>query len=351
MGDSSVATTTINRYLFWATALFLTIGLGLIILSWTGVCTSACSAAHNYRLFGTTFELTGLLFFTTTLILHLFSYITRPLAALTALFIASGLGAEAWFMYVQKALIGSWCPVCLLIASTLAVTGILYALLHNRGWFFMLNKGYTTRWMSGGAPSLAAWIMGFTLAFLGTTKINPLHAAQESLKESVAFGQATSPIEVYLFTDWFCPACRTVEREFDRMVPTIESQAKLFFIDADLNAESLNFTPYNLSFMVNNKGKYLELRHALADLSNKTKTPTEAQVKAAIAPLGVKLQELNFSDITLGAKLFKKLARQFNVNATPTIVVINVNTKKGKKLSGTQEISQANINKAIQSLK
>lgn len=350
MGAESVATKRGGFWLYWLSTLLLLAGLTLTFMSWFGICTTACAEGHNYRLFGFTFEVVGVAFFTTTVVIHLLSYKKRALATLSTLLIASGLGAEGWFLYVQKFLIGSLCPLCVTIALTLAATAIVYGLMYGKEWFETIKRGEIMKTVKVAFPSMAALVIGFTLALLGTTKINPMEAAQQSLKESVAFGNAESPIEVYLFTDWFCPACRAVEPNFEKMIPSIESKAKLFFIDAAMNPESLNFTPYNLSFMIHDKKQYLALRKALLNVAATTKTPTDSDIRKAIAPLGVQMQELNFSDVTLGAKLFKKLARQFDVHATPTVVIVNVNTRKGKKLSGTTEITPANIEQAIQSL-
>jgi protein-disulfide isomerase len=196
----------------------------------------------------------------------------------------------------------------------------------------------------------SALIFGVLFAIFGVSKINPLAAQQQTLKESLFFGKADSPIEVYIFTDWFCPACRKVDPEIDKMLPDVQKNAKVYFIDATVHPESLNFTPYNLSFLVNNKDQYMQIRKAIEGLSEKNKTPSDTDIKNTIKPLGAKLKELSYSDVAVGVKFFKKLVKQFDITQTPTVVVINAETKKGKKFSGSSEITQDNILKGIESL-
>ena len=48
-----------------------------------------------------------------------------------------------------------------------------------------------------------------TSGFGGTAKFNKLQAAENSVKERITMGNARSPVEVYIFTDWGCPACKS----------------------------------------------------------------------------------------------------------------------------------------------
>jgi hypothetical protein len=101
--------------------------------------------------------------------------------------------------------------------------------------------------------------------------------------------------------------------------------------------------------MIKNKDKYLQLREALTKLSVDQPAPTDEQVEKLAEKLNTKYQQLHFSDIALSQKYFKQLGKQFGVSKTPTIVVINRDTKKGKRLIGP-DITEANVLKAIQSL-
>lgn len=333
---------------YWMGALAIAAGFVLSIISLERLCSQACSDGHNYRLLGLPLDPIGILLFANLGIVHYLIPKYRYMKTIAGLMVSGALGTEVYLIYLQKAVIGHWCPVCLSIAASLVVLACSYAIpwistLHNRSSLMNSIKQLSS-------TALVA-LIGFMVAFLGMTKINPLDAAEKTIKDSLTFGNATSPIEVYVFTDWQCPACRKVEPAIEKMTPHVMEEAKLIFVDYIVHPESMNFSPYNISFMVNNKDKYWQLRHALTSLSQKTKTPSEEQVQKQIADLGVTYKELNFADTALGMKYFKQLGEQFKIEGTPTVVVINRTDKKGKKLVGTAEITEANVLQAIHKLK
>lgn len=197
----------------------------------------------------------------------------------------------------------------------------------------------------------AAMGIGFIVAFLGLAKFDPLEAAQEAIKEKITFGNPKSDIEIYLFTDWACPACKKVEPTIEALVPELMKDNKVYFVDYVIHPETLNYLPYHLAFQLNNKAQYLKLRHMLEDISKKNKNPSEEQISKAAAKLGVKFKELSYADVDAGEKYFKSLGEKFKVKSTPTMVIINVDSKKGKKLVGGEEITKDNILKSINTLK
>ena len=64
-------------------------GLILTAISWLHLCTTTCSDAHNYRIFGVPFEWVGSLFFLTLGFLH-----WKKKNNLLKLAVAAGLGAS-----------------------------------------------------------------------------------------------------------------------------------------------------------------------------------------------------------------------------------------------------------------
>lgn len=317
--------------------LFILGGAILTLISWMKLCSTYCSSAHNYRLFGVPFEVTGAFFFLALGVLH----VLRK-TKLMLLLIALGLGAELYFIFLQKTAIGTWCPVCLSIAFCIACLGLCYLTIYN-------NQPHEE--FMHPLPLLAfTLIFGFASSFLGVGKIDQLAAEESSLKEEIKFGNRTSPISIYVFTDWACPACRSVEPALEAMAPAITKQAQVTFVDAVVHPETLNYAPYNISFMAHNKPQYFQIRDALGKLSLKNKKPTDQDISAAVAPLGVTFQEIPYEDVALTMKYFDELVDKLKVTGTPTVAIINDTTKKGKKLSG-KEITEANVLKAIQALR
>lgn len=191
----------------------------------------------------------------------------------------------------------------------------------------------------------------FLLCAVFTFQHGSLRAAQERSFDVIAFGNLDSPIEVYYFSDWECSTCRRIEPIIAENIAEITKSARLVFVDLISNQESIDFTPYNLSFMIRNKPQYLQIRAMLNQLSERTKSPKDAEVLEAIAQIGGSYQPLSYSETTSGIKYFKYLAQQFHVDRTPTVVIVNSKKHIGKKLVGSDEINTKSILSAIESLK
>lgn len=353
ISKKTLFTSNFHQWLFIAGTLGIIAGFALSVISWLELCSQQCAAAHSYRLFGLKFEDIGMVFFPTLLALHLGSLFVPFLSFIAGLMLAGAIGAEMIFIHAQKVLIGHWCPVCLSIAACVGLSSLCYFLGYVKNIKFFINESRRSETMINmrkGFATAAAVILGFIMAFVGLGKNDELQAAESSIKDSVAFGNMRSNIDVYFFSDWQCPACRQVEPKLKELLPLISKKARLTFVDFTIHPSSLNFTPYNLSFMIHNKGKYLELRDSLTNLSKETETPSDTQVEKLATDLGVRYKQLNYSDVALGLKYFKTLGSEFDIDSTPTLVLVNEKTKKGKKLYGVAEITADNINKAIDKL-
>ena len=324
-------------------------GFVMTIISWVGLCSDQCLEVHNYRYFGLTFEAMGFTFFILAAIFHALSRWYPWATATLALLVAAGVGSEIAFILIQKFTIGQWCPVCLSIAAIVIILGIILsfeAYFRNEDYFVEGQGRITMFTLLKGFSLTAVFVLGLFLALVGVFKPEKSFADGSVDLADPIFGNKNSPVEVYFITDWFCPACKRMEPYLEPIFPKIMKKASLIFVDKAIHPESLNYTPYNLSFMVNNKDKYLELRKVLAELAKKTKTPTPEQVQAAIEPLGVKYVQLNYSDIDSGMRFFQGISTTFEVNMTPTMVIANRKSLKARKLVGS-EISEDNIMQAI----
>lgn len=341
-----------TNWLYYLSGIAIIAGFVLSIVSWLHLCSSTCIEGHNYRLYGFPFETIGFVFFPILTAMHLLSRKFSILTTLVGWSICGALGSEIMFIYVQKYKIGSWCPVCLSIAATLAIAGMIYFHSYYMDFKNSLAREHKEDIMNGiykGLSGICFFVIGFVFAFGGIAKYNKLQAMENDIKNQIAFGNVNSGIEVYVFTDWACGGCRAVEPTLEALAPKIMKKAKLSFIDQEVHPVTLNFIPYNLSFMINNKSKYFELRRALTKLALQTKEPTDEQVEALAKKLGTQYKQLNYADVQIGTKYFENLVKQLNVEGTPSIVIISKNNKKGKKLEGAEEITEANIMKAIDS--
>lgn len=339
-----------SKWQYAITSLGILSGLILSIVSYLNLCSEECRAGHDYTLFSLPFGPVGIIFFSGLLIAQLFSLNNNTLKLIVSSFLAAALGAEVVLIFIQKYEIGHWCPVCLGIAASVLVASLplLYQYFKDLRYS---SKGDNMRHLKTGLSKALIFSASLALFFVGVVKENKLEAMENSVKEQIAFGNANSTVNLYLFTDWACPACRALEPNLAKLMPAITSKARMTFVDIPVHPETLNFSPFNLSFMINNKSKYLELREALTTLSTKTSTPTDVQITKLAKEHGATFKELNYADVALGINYWKELATKFEIEATPTLVIVNPTTKKGKKLAGVEEITEENVLKAINALK
>ncbi len=324
---------------------FLFAGLILAVVSEMNIwCTAACTETHKYALFCVPFGLFGIVFFIAAWIVYELSRFYGIFYSLFLLMVFGASGAEVAFILIQKYEVKQWCPLCLGIASTVYLLAIMIAaerikaiiseFKERKVMFMSLSKKVSI--------ILFVFVIGFLTAYKGAQKTG----AEENMPD-IFLGNKSSAAEVYIITDWFCPACRQAEQEIEKAVPEIDKRAKIVFVDFAIHPETLNFTTYNLSFLVYEKDKYLALRKVLATLTLKTKEPTQEEVQKAAAPLRATYKPLSFLALNHGMKFYEAVVRTFKVNSTPTVVINNTKTRKIVKLVGVKEISEPNILKAL----
>ena len=321
----------------------------LSVMSWLGICSDGCEESHLYRFFGFPISPLGVGFFTVCG----FAFLTRNRFRLSGFLIpvllSGALGSEFVLVWIQKYVIGRWCPLCVGIALSVVTACVLTALERLPGVAVRIRGGERNLEMKRLAGKTALILFAF-LAGIGGTAIGlkkPDAIAAGLPVNSLAFGETESRTEVYIITDWFCPACRAAEPEILKGARKAMRQAKVVFVDYPVHPETFNFIPYNLSFIVREKAKYIEIREAMATLARKTKEPTPEDVQAAVSPLGVKYVPLNYVDVMAGMQYFNTLIKKFKVPGTPSVVVLESRTGKTKTLYGILEITSDNILKSV----
>lgn len=333
---------TVNKLRIISALLTLT-GLVLAALSWTDLCSfMGCSEAHEYRLFGISLQLVGTLYFCILAITMLLSTRFSSCAPLVNLTLASGAGAELMMLHLQKNVIQAWCPLCVGIAAVvylLCGVAIIGAVIESRE-IKTMNKGML---FSKTLLLIVAALAGFAISFVGIKK-------PEAAGLDASLGKQGSKVEVYVFSDWLCPICIKVEPALEAVLPQIEKRAKVRFIDKPVHKESMNFVPYHLSFLVNEKPKYIQLRKVLFELAKSNRNPSLQDVQTAIAPLGVTYKHLSFMDVSQMMAQSQALATEYKVTGTPTVVVVNSSSKKSKTLVGGRDITAENLLKAVKSV-
>ena len=307
----------------------------LSIASVLKVC-SACSETAAFTVFGLNFGWFGVAYFVALVLLVALRHRFVWADWLVIILLFAAAGAETRFIWLQKYDIGQWCPLCLGIAAAVyfGCCAKIYETFGAKG----VGMRFRTR------ISLVFFVIaviGLAGAFFGVKK------ESEAAELDPFLGKTKSSTVVYFVSDWFCPGCRKVEPTIEKMFPDIARLAKVGFVDFPIHKETLNFTPFNLQFLYFEKDKYIPLRKALGELALKTKNPTPEEVQAVVAPLGVKLRQVNYADILYGMQANLTVYRGFNLNSTPSVVVTNTKTKKTKTLVGDKQITEQAVKAAI----
>ena len=317
-------------------------GLVLSVLSVFHVCSDACRETAKFTIFGLNFGWFGVAFFLTAMVLFGCRSFFSPARWLLALQLYAAAGAELRFIWLQKYVIGAWCPVCLSIAASVYIAVLLAVI--SATLEIKRNGGAMKEYGKYLALAVVAALIGLGGAVGGVRQ------EAQAAGPDIYLGKTNSAVTVYFVSDWFCPACRAIEKDVEKMYPEIAGQARVAFVDFPIHPETSNFTPYNLQFLMYEKGKYIQLRRALSELAKKTNAPGNEQVQAAIAATGVKLRQLNFMEVMNGVKLFESIYRGYGVTSTPTVVVANDKMKKKVLLVGDKQITRQAIKDAMASV-
>lgn len=339
---------------FWVVTLALVAGLILSVLSWMELCVEHCSANRGYNLLGMPFAVFGLGFFIALTGIHLASRFWPVLTPLVGWMVAGAFGSEIMFIAIQKYRIGHWCPVCLSIAFCVLVAAVALAVPFAKDLVRSIKQSNREDFMNTvkrGITSFSFALLGFFIALVGITKPDEAQAAVDKMKERLNLGAKGGNIEVYFISDWFCPSCKKVEPKIEKLFPKVKSQVAFYFIDYPIHTKSLNFTPYNLAFLVNDKSNYLSGRRMLMDLAEKNESPTDEDIEAGAKAKGLHFHELSFLDVKRGMEYFDEVIKANKLDSTPTVIIRNIKTNKTTKLEGTGEISEAKVLEAIDALK
>lgn len=300
-------------------------GQGLSVAALLKIC-AACSETAMYRVFGMDFGWFGIAYFALLTVAVALRRRFSWSGWCAALLLFAAAGAETRFVWIQKYEIGQWCPICLFIAAAVSVAciGITW---HTFELFSRRRAPMKSKLVFVVLVSVF-FISGLGGAILGVKQ------QADAAELDLFLGKTDSPTTVYFVTDWFCPACRKAESAVESIYRGLAKSVRVGFVDFPIHKETLNFTPYNLQFLKYEKAHYIELRRVLADLALKTKKPSEGEVQAAVAPLGVILRTMDNADTLYGLQSNLTVYRGHNVKSTPTVVVTNSKTKKDKLLVG-----------------
>jgi len=296
---------TRNRQLL--TVLLALAGIG-ITLAYI-YCYGACSSLRGDVL-GIDLKYMGIFFMGAILILAL---LKRFLLCL--LLFAFGAGGEL-FLIGYQIRSGIYCPYCLAFAATV---------------FLGLAVNFERTRKTLAALAAAAGLLFFLLFFSGAAA--PAYAAEPPSPVPV-FG--AGPVQVRIYTDYFCGPCRGEEEEVMALLTELVEKKiiRVMFIDTPVHRETILYAGYFLAILNAKRefGQAAAARAALFEAAEKKIRDKEA--------LEAFLKKKGLSFIAFDtAPLFKILGdylKEDRIRATPTIVIIGTDGKK--TLTGSDKI-------------
>lgn len=343
--------------------------LALSILSATGLCMGGCNALSNYRLFGTSFAVSGVGFAVLLLVGVYLGDRFRWAPLAVDLLVAAGLGAELYFVAIQKLVVKKWCPICLTIAATLVVFAIMRGINAYRRRDIKASAGMShTAWMINRAGKTALLLLlvlsGFMVAIVSVGKKSVALSQQARELEATAaqlarqvpnplttadvwFGNRMSPVEVYFVSDWYCGFCRKVEPIIESALPLLAEKVHYTWIDMAIHQESLNVIPYGLQALLNDKPNYLKTRRTLMRLTASNQVLNEDSIRAGLKQAGIPVSDLDKGALSLLYMDGTMFARSAGVTQTPSVIIVNTKTGQRQLLTGSDQITGENLLKAV----
>jgi uncharacterized membrane protein len=281
---------------------FLTILLALTGIAITvayAFCLGACSYLKGDVL-GIDLKYLGIFYMVIVLLL---AWSRKPFLCL--LLLAFGAGGEI-FLIGYQVHSGVYCPYCLAFGAT-----ILLALAVN----FERNR------KTLAALAVAAGLLFFLLFFSGSA--TPAYAADAVLP---AFGRG--PVEVRLYTDYFCGPCAAEESEVIALISELvgKNLIHVLFIDTPVHPETVLFAGYFLAAL-NAKNYFPQAVVARKEI--KEKEALEAFLKTK----GVVFQPYDTAPVF---KIFGNYLKEDRIRSTPSCVILGPQGKK--TLTGKDEI-------------
>jgi hypothetical protein len=269
----------------------LVIGFGTIVLYM--ICTDTCSGVSG-TLAGIDLNLVGLLYLPAIGVCLL-----RNWKLPTGLMLASGVGGEVYLVGYQV-YTGEYCPYCLTFgAVVVALCVVNFQRSQLRSQLIALPLGFLILLFSFAAAPLPSF-----------------GAGSSSLP---VFG--SGPVEIRLYTDYFCEPCSRLEPELeDKLVALVENgRARVVFIDVPLHPPTPIYAGYFLAMLKPEEGIREALRErgllfAAAGQDLQSPESLEAFLRQAGCEVAGADKDGNFS-------FFNQLLAEDAIRSTPTLVV------------------------------
>lgn len=163
--------------------------------------------------------------------------------------------------------------------------------------------------------------MALTVGMALLLGISAAAAAPDQESSLPSFG--SGPVEVRLYTDYFCPPCRALEPELEPLLEDLVkgNAVRLVFVDVPLNPLTPLFAR-NFLYAVKadrDLARSLKARRILQEAAAKKDIKTQGQLEALFREKGVAFKVFDTKNVFVR---YNSLLKEDKINATPTLVII-----------------------------
>lgn len=172
-----------------------------------------------------------------------------------------------------------------------------------------------------------AFISSLVTMILGGLIVTGIGSAEEWNPPFPSYG--SGPVEVRLYTDYFCPPCRAMEPAVEPILKELlkKNAIRLILVDVPYNQLTPLFARnflYALKWN-NELGHAFRVRNVLLEASTRKDVTTQERIEALFREKGIPSSAF---DAKPAFDRCNALLKEDNINATPTCVVIKSGQKK-----------------------
>ncbi len=163
-------------------------------------------------------------------------------------------------------------------------------------------------------------------------------------QNEAVFSYGPGPVEIFIFSDYFCPPCQEIEPYLSEALPELLPQGvRVTFVDMPFSRLTLLYSKYFL-YAAKASQDLEELLHArgvLTDMAKADEVKSDQDMVSALRDAEVRIR---FFDIRPLFARWAEIIREYNVRSTPTCIVVKPGSESQSYVGGHK------IREALESL-
>jgi protein-disulfide isomerase len=284
------------------------------------ICAAKCAFIQG-DILGIDLNIFGILFYSlllVSLLVYRKFYPEERLMKAIAAVASAGVGAELVLIKFQFEN-SVYCPKCLISGFFFLVMFFLVA-RHLKKWVIILL--------------IAAGMLVTSFTFNGS--VIPSYAEEPYPQ----FGSDKAQIEIILYSDYFCPHCKKIDKQVNTILGKLKDRARISFVDVPLHPGSLEYGEVFLYswFASGNSLKTAVMVRELL-FNEAVKKTNQAGVIALLKSKGVTVKPDKEKARSIFRGFYNESMKKDKLNSTPAVVIV----KGGERIKyvGGKEILKA----------